>query len=125
MKRSVITNLFTTFFLASAFFLASNVAQARDVEPPVIPSSDVMEVPTEAKGGPRGLIQERTSINITQPDSEFLEIVVNDQSGNIVHESTTTDRMTMISTESWSEGEYNVITIDLYGDRQDFQVIID
>lgn len=124
MKYSIITNLFTALLLSFTFLVFSTTAQAHDVEP-TKNSISAQEVPAEAKGGPRNVIQQRSSITVTQPTNDYLEIVVVNQTGNTVYETTTTAHETVISTESWNQGNYTVITTDAYGDRQDFYVTIE
>lgn len=124
MTRSTINSLFITLFLASTILFSSSTAQAHDVEPILNPVS-AKEVPAEAKGGPRNVIQERTSIMVTQSTVNYLEIVVVDESDTQVHSSETSAYKTNISTEGWARGSYVVITIDAYGDRQDFYIDIE
>lgn len=124
MKYSITTNLFATLLLSFTFLVFSTTTQARDVEP-INPTISGQEVPVEAKGGPRSIIQQRGSITVVQPTGDYLEILVVDQTGNTVHESNTTAYETVISTESWSRGTYTVSTTDAYGDRQDFYLTIE
>ncbi|MFK7796533.1 MAG: hypothetical protein AB8E82_03705 [Aureispira sp.] len=67
-----------------------------------------------APGGPRGVIQEHTGgpIEITQPVEEHLDVIVEDENGNIVTIITTDDAVSTISTAGWTAGEYTVKTID-------------
>ncbi|MGH1335968.1 MAG: hypothetical protein ACRBFS_07550 [Aureispira sp.] len=125
MKCSTITSLFTTLFLASTFLFLSNAAYAHDVEPTIKPVISAQGVPLEAEGGPRNVIQERTSITVIQLTNDYLEIVVVNKNGEEVHESNITAYKTTISTESWNVGNYTVITTDAYGDRQDFYINIE
>lgn len=124
MTRSTINSLFTTLFLAFTVLFLSSTAQAHDVEPTLNPVS-AKEVPVEAKGGPRNVIQERTSITVSQSTNDYLEIAVVDASGVNMHFSETTAYKTTISTDEWGTGNYVVITIDAYGDRQDFYIDIE
>lgn len=65
-------------------------------------------------GGPRTVIQAHTDgpIEVTQATNEHLDIVIEDENGNIVATTTTEDAVSTISTTGWSAGEYTVKTID-------------
>jgi hypothetical protein len=65
-------------------------------------------------GGPRGVIQEYTGgpIEVTQASDEYLDIIVEDENGNVVTTTTTQDAVSTISTAGWDAGEYTVKTID-------------
>ena len=103
----------------------SGRAQAHHVEPPLTPSTNIETLSTKERGGTRGLIQLRTSITVTQETDEFLEITAVDDTGVEVHQSTTTALKTVISTEDWDSGNYTIITVDAYGDRQDFFITVE
>ncbi len=123
MKYSI--SLFTTLLLLSSLLLFSGSAQAHDVEPSLSPATSTKEMLHKERGGTRSLIQLRNSATVTQTENEFLEIVIINETGESVHESTTTALKTVISIENWDSGSYTVITTDAYGDRQDFYMIIE
>lgn len=67
-----------------------------------------------APGGPRGVIQAYTDgpIEVTQATNEHLDIIVEDEDGNVIVATTTEDAVSTISTAGWDAGEYTVKTID-------------
>ncbi|MFK7796534.1 MAG: hypothetical protein AB8E82_03710 [Aureispira sp.] len=125
MNSSRITDLYTILILVLTFSLSSNITHANDVEPLLNPSVGIKTTPTDANGGPRGVIQERTSIIVEQLTNDNLTITINDANGNQVHETVTTALRTVISTDGWNAGNYVVITKDDYGDEQYDYITID
>jgi hypothetical protein len=125
MKRSIITSLFAPLLVTLILAMFNSSAQAHHVEPPLDPSIGIETLSTKERGGTRGLIQLRTSITVTQPENDYLEITAVDQAGIEVHHSTTTALKTQISTESWDSGSYTIITVDAYGDYQNFYIIVE
>jgi PPE-repeat protein len=127
MNSSIITDLYTLLFVVLTFSLSSNIAYANDVEPRLNPSIDITIAPKDAKGGPRGVIQERSTstIIVQQLNNDQLTITINDANDNQVYHTVTTELVTVISTAGWSAGNYVVITKDSYGDAQYDYITID
>lgn len=125
MNSSKVTDLYTILILVLVFSLSSNITHANDVEPELKPSVGIKTTLTDANGGPRGVIQAKTSIIVEQLTNDNLTITINDANGNQVHESVTTALRTVISTDGWNAGNYVVITKDDYGDEQYDYITID
>lgn len=111
MKRStsLAQSVFTLFTLLTITFTA-NAHIANNGKP---------------YGGPRGLIQERTSVELTQPTPNHLEITVVDEDGKVVTTVTTDDAIATISTVGWTKGDYTVQSIDDNSDYQEHTITVD
>lgn len=125
MKCLAINNLVTTLFLAFFFLLLSNTTQGKGGKQIVNYTASTKKNLLEAKGGPRNVIQERTSIIVVQPTNSYLEIIIVNQNGKQLYEGSTTTCKTIISTETMAKGECAVITTDIYGDQQIFYINIE
>ena len=125
MNSSRITDLYIILILVLTFSLSINLAHANDVEPQLNHYVGIKTTPTDANGGPRGVIQARNAIIVEQLTNDNLTITISDANGSQVYETVTTALRTEISTDGWNAGNYVVITKDDYGDEQVDYITID
>lgn len=114
------TNYVLCSVLCSIALLMTTVSNAHQA-PSTIPSV----LPTEQpNGGPRAIIQGVADVEVIQPTSDYLSIVIYDEQGEVVSQIATYEEKTVISTSRWNAGHYLVSTEDAGGDVQDFCIYI-
>lgn len=118
--KSYLTRIICSVLCFFALFMCPT-SQAHQALP--LTRIDSIEKPN---GGPRNIIQGVTTVEVIQPTSGYLSIVIYDmQREKIVSQSITYDLKTVISTVGWSKGNYLILTEDTVGDVQDFSIYIE
>lgn len=116
---------FTTYVLCSVLcsiaLLMTNVSDAHQA----LPTIPTTTIPTaQPNGGPRAIIQGFADVEVIQPTSDYLSVVVYDEQNEIVYQTVTYEEKTLISTAGWNTGHYVISTEDASGDVQDFCIYI-
>lgn len=115
MRSTSLTQSVFVFIIFILITINANAFITKNIAPP---------------GGPRNVIQERTStgvmqIGVIQRTAERLSITVVNEDGVVVKRLDTEDIVVTISTAGWEAGEYTVQTIDDNADYQENTITVD